>query len=301
MKTWLRHHWYALHTALRRLSLTPFSTITNITVIAFVLSLPLVVSAILTSLAPVAKTVSVNPVITLFMQEASSLEETEALAQQLQQEYASSIEHIDVVSKQQALESLRASTEWKESLNVLPNNPLPHSIIITLNSTVDAQQANQLATTWESNHQVGLVQFDSDWLNKLESILHFFKMLLLILAIGVAVIVVATIFNTVRMQALLQRDEIAVARLVGATESFVRRPFLYLGAVTGLCAGLLSIILALLGLSMLNDAILSLSQSYGQAFSLALPDTFWIILAIIIVMTIAAIATRWSVTKHSNF
>lgn len=230
MNTWFRHHWYALHTAFRRLALTPFSTITNITVIAFVLSLPLVVSAILTSLAPVAKTVSVNPVITLFMQEISSLEETEKLAEKLQQDFASSIEHMDVISKQQALDGLRASTEWQDSLNVLPNNPLPHSIIITLKDSITTQQANQLASTWESNPQVGLVQFDSDWLGKLESILLFFKMLLLILAAGVAVIVVATIFNTVRMQALLQRDEIAVARLVGATESFVRRPFLYLGA-----------------------------------------------------------------------
>ncbi len=301
MKTWLRHHIYALRTALRRLLLTPFSTLTNITVIAFVLSLPLVVSAIITSLAPVAQTVSVNPVITLFTKDIVSLEKTTELGEQLKKDFADSIDTIEVVSKQEALDSLRANKEWQDSLSVLPNNPLPHSLIISLKSEITTDQANEMALQWETNEAVDLVQFDSDWLKKLEGILYFFKVLLGILALGVAIIVIATIFNTVRMQALLQRDEIAVARLVGATESFVRRPFLYLGAITGLCSGLLAIVLTIIGLNMMNDAIRVLSESYGESFSLALPDTFWLILATLIVMLIAAIAARWSVTKHSKF
>lgn len=301
MKTWLRHHLYAIRTALRRLLLTPFSTITNITVIAFVLSLPLVVSAILTSLAPVAKTVSVNPVITLFMKNNVSLEATQQLADQIKAESNAQIDHITVVSKQEALDTLRSSQEWKESLDVLPNNPLPHSIIIALSNGVSTLQANEIAQQWQNNPEVDLVQFDRDWLKKLESIISFFKVLLGIFAVGVAIIVVATIFNTVRMQALLQRDEIAVARLVGATESFVRRPFLYLGIITGFCAGLLSIALTAIGLSLMNNAILVVAESYGQPFNLALPHAFWIILAIVIVMIIAAIAARWSVTRHSSF
>lgn len=301
MKTWLRHHNYALRTALRRLLLTPFSTLTNITVIAFVLSLPLVVSAILSSLAPVAKTISVNPVITLFMKDVVSLDQTKELGEQLRKDFADSIDTIEIISKQEALDSLRSNKEWQESLNVLPNNPLPHSLIITLKNGVNTDQANEMAIKWETNESVDLMQFDSDWLKKLEGILYFFKVLLGILAFGVAIIVIATIFNTVRMQALLQRDEIAVARLVGATESFVRRPFLYLGAITGLCAGVLSVILTVLGLNMMNDALRVLSESYGESFTLALPDTFWLILATLIVMLIAAIAARWSVTKHSKF
>ncbi|NOL49314.1 cell division protein FtsX [Pelistega europaea] len=301
MKTWLRHHLYAIRTALRRLLLTPFSTITNITVIAFVLSLPLVVSAILTSLAPVAKTVSVNPVITLFMKNNVSLEATQQLAAQIKTESNAQIDHITVMSKQEALDTLRSSQEWKESLDVLPNNPLPHSIIIALSNGVSTLQANEIAQQWQNNPEVDLVQFDRDWLKKLESIISFFKVLLGIFAVGVAIIVVATIFNTVRMQALLQRDEIAVARLVGATESFVRRPFLYLGIITGFCAGLLSIALTAIGLSLMNNAILVVAESYGQPFNLALPHAFWIVLAIVIVMIIAAIAARWSVTRHSSF
>ena len=83
----------------------------------------------------------------------------------------------------------------------------------------------------------------------------------------------ATVFNTVRMQALSQREEIAVARLVGATESFVRRPFLYLGGLSGALASLLAIGVAALALSPLNNALLGLARSYGAEFALRLPGT----------------------------
>ncbi|WP_159991610.1 cell division protein FtsX [Pelistega ratti] len=301
MKTWLRHHIYALKTAIRRLWLTPFSSVTNIIVIAFVLSLPLSVGSIVTSLAPAIKSVSFNPVVTLFMKDTISIEQTQELSQQLQQEYTEDIQHIDVISKQQALDTLRASKEWAESLNVLPANPLPHSIIITLSEKANTDHANSLAAAWGKDNAVEMVQFDSDFAKKLEGILYFFEMLLIILAMGVIAIVIVTIFNTVRMQALVQRDEIAVARLVGATEAFVRRPFLYLGAITGLCASILSIGLTILALSMMNSAILVLSESYGQSFSLILPPFSWLIMTIILVMIIASLSAIWSVTKHSKF
>lgn len=301
MKTWLRHHAYALRIALRRLSLTPFSSLTNITVIAFVLALPLMASSVLTSLEPVARTVAVNPVITLFMKEVASLEDTQKLADELKQNHNDAIQSIEVVSKTQALESLKSSETWSESLQVLPRNPLPHSVIVHLNDTADTALANQLAEQWSGLELVDIVQFDSDWVKKLEGIIYFFKVVLGILALGVAVVVIATVFNTVRMQALVQRDEIAVARLVGATESFVQRPFLYLGAITGLCAGLLSIGLTAIALRMMNGAIQVLSESYGQSFVLRLPELFWLIFSIVVVMLVAALAARWSVTRHSKF
>lgn len=231
----------------------------------------------------------------------ASLEDTQALAEQIRGESAESIQEIEVLSKTQALDSLKSSETWSESLQVLPRNPLPHSIIISLNDSADTQKANQLAEQWSVLELVDIVQFDSDWVKKLEGIIYFFKVVLGILALGVAVVVIATVFNTVRMQALVQRDEIAVARLVGATEAFVQRPFLYLGAITGLCAGLLSIALTAIALRMMNGAIQVLSETYGQSFVLRLPDLFWLVFSIVIVMLVAALAARWSVTRHSKF
>ena len=151
MKTWLRHHSYALRIALRRLSLTPFSTISNITAIAFVRALPLLASAVLSSLEPVTRTVSVNPVITLFMKDVASIEETQTLAQEIESNAADSIQKVEVLSKTQALDSLKSSETWSESLQALPRNPLPHSIIISLNDTADTQRANELAEQWSTH------------------------------------------------------------------------------------------------------------------------------------------------------
>lgn len=302
MNTWLRHHLYAIRIAARRLLGTPFSSLTNIMVIALVLTLPLLASAILVSMEPLARNISVNPAISLFMNDTTTIERTRELAKQLQDEHSQSILTLEVIDKAQALQSLKASESWSDALKVLPQNPLPHSIIITLSDEASpTEMAEQLAQAWSQLPEVDVLQFDSAWVQKLEAILSFIRIVLGLLAAGVALIVITTIFNTVRMQALVQRDEIAVARLVGATESFVRRPFLYFGALTGLTAGLLAVLLSTLTLSVLNQAITLLSSSYGIPFSFTLPPASWLALTIALVMIIAATAARWSVTRHSHF
>lgn len=302
MSTWLRHHLYAIRIAARRLLGTPFSSLTNIIVIALVLTLPLLTSAILVSMEPLARNISVNPAISLFMNNTTTIERTRELAKQLQDEHSQSILTLEVVDKAQALQSLKASESWSDALKVLPQNPLPHSIIITLSDKASpTEMAEQLAQVWSQLPEVDVLQFDSAWVQKLEAILSFIRIVLGLLAAGVALIVITTIFNTVRMQALVQRDEIAVARLVGATESFVRRPFLYFGALTGLTAGLLAVLLSALTLGFLNQAITLLSSSYGIPFNFSLPPASWLALTIALVMIIAATAARWSVTRHSHF
>ena len=303
MRSWLRQHAYALKVALRRIAQTPFSSLANILVIAFVLSLPLIAASLLVSLEPVTRTVSVNPAMTLFMKDTVSIDEANKLAVEIHQKNSKLKQELQVVAKNEALEDI---TTWSESLSVLAKNPLPHAIILTLsnsgqeflNSALVLSLADQLATY----EQVDLVQFDSDWVQKLQAIMTFIKVVLILLAVGVYVVEVATVFNTVRMQALVQRDEIAVARLVGATETFVRRPFLYFGAVIGLVAGLVAIALTSIALVMVNSSIKDvLAESYDQPLLVHLPEPFWLIFSIVIAMLVASTAARWSVTRHSKF
>lgn len=301
MKSWLRMHIYAINTAFRRLLAMPFSSITNITVIAFVLALPLMAAAVISSLTPIAQHIAVNPAITLFMKNTTPLQEAEQLSHRMKSDFPNDIQNIHVISKQEAFNTLKMSDEWADSLTALSNNPLPHSIIVVLDNDTTTDRAKELAHVWGSNALVDIVQFDSDWGKKLEDILYFLKVVLSVLALCVAIVVVTTVFNTVRMQALVQRDEISVARLVGATESFVRRPFLYFGTITGLCAGLFSVGLSVIALHFMNSTISVLSENYGQSFALSLPKTLWLFLAIISVMIVAALAATWSVTRHSRF
>ena len=306
MRSWLRQHGYALKVALRRIIQTPFSSLANILVIAFVLSLPLIAASLLVSLEPVTRTVSVNPAITLFMKDTLSLDETNELSQRIRADSSDLIQMIEVVDKNKALEDLKSTPAWSESLSVLPKNPLPHAIIVTLSNSgqdfVNSERVLALADEFAGYDEVDLVQFDSEWVQKLQAIMTFIKVVLILLAIGVSVVVIATVFNTVRMQALVQRDEISVARLVGATESFVRRPFLYFGAVVGFVAGIVAILLSSFALMLLNNSIQEvISQTYDQPFMVQLPETFWLIFSIVLAMIVAAVAARWSVTRHSKF
>ncbi|SUA62692.1 Cell division protein FtsX [Oligella urethralis] len=306
MRSWLRQHGYALKVALRRIIQTPFSSLANILVIAFVLSLPLIAASLLVSLEPVTRTVSVNPAITLFMKDTLSLDETNELSQRIRADSSDLIQMIEVVDKNKALKDLKSTPAWSESLSVLPKNPLPHAIIVTLSNSgqdfVNSERVLALADEFAGYDEVDLVQFDSEWVQKLQAIMTFIKVVLVLLAIGVSVVVIATVFNTVRMQALVQRDEISVARLVGATESFVRRPFLYFGAVVGFVAGIVAILLSSFALMLLNNSIQEvISQTYEQPFMVQLPETFWLIFSIVLAMIVAAVAARWSVTRHSKF
>lgn len=301
MKRWMRHHRYAFLIALRRLWAQPFSSLSNILVISLTLAVPIIAASVLVSAQPVVRQIPVSPEVTLFLKRASTADQARQLAAQLQQNHDDDVLSARVVTRDQALKTLKENPSWTDALSVLPTNPLPHAIVVSLRESAElAQRAGALAQEWRQHPSVDRVQLDSEWVRRLEAILRFVRIGLGMLAVGVALVVLATVFNTVRMQALTQREEIGVARLVGATESFVRRPFLYLGALTGIIASLIAIGLSALALTPLNAALARLASSYGAQFALQLPDRLSLLLATIVVAILAALSARWSVTRNTR-
>jgi len=269
---------------------------------ALALALPILGAAVLLSVEPVARQVSVTPELTVYMQPAASGDAAQAIATRINQEAAGQVQAVRVVPRAQALASLRNNPAWREALAALSDNPLPDAVVVTLTRTDDlAARAAALAGQWGKWPQVDHVQLDSDWVQRLEAILRFGRIGLVFLAASVAVVVLATVFNTVRLQAMSQREEIAVARLVGATESFVRRPFLYLGALTGVAAALLAIVAAGLALQPLNNAVLGLAHSYGAEFALHLPSSPVLAVEVLAAGILGALSARWSVTRSTRF
>lgn len=302
MKRWLRQHRYALSIAVRRLLAHPFSLLSNLLAIALALSVPIVGTAILLAAQPVAREVSVSPEVTLFLERDAPVDAVNAIDRRLRAEFADDVQDTRIVPRQQAYKTLQGNPNWADALSVLPDNPLPDSIVVTLAESANlASRADALVSQWRQWESVDLVQHDSAWVQRLEAILRFLRIGLGLLALGVALVVLATVFNTVRMQALAQREEIAVARLVGATEAFVRRPFLYLGALTGLLASLAAIGLSSLALSPLNKALAQLSQSYGAHLALQLPDGRSLAVATVAVVVLGAVSALWSVTRNTRF
>lgn len=302
MKTILRQHFYALSVTLRRLASQPFSSLTNLLVIALALSLPLLGASLLVSVQPVAKELSVTPELTVFLKTDAAKGQAEQVASRIRKDHADQLESVRIVARDAALNELRANPAWEQALKVLPGNPLPDAVVVTLKPGDDlAVRANTLAAAWRKWPGIDLVQLDSAWVQRLEALLRFARIGLLLLAISVALVVLATVFNTVRMQALSQREEIGVARLVGATESFVRRPFLYLGGITCTLAALIGIGVARLALIPLNQALSSLARSYDSEFALSLPPASMLALAVLFVAILGSLSARWSVQRNTRF
>ncbi len=302
MKSLLRQHRYALAVTLRRLISQPISSLTNLLVIALALSLPLLGASLLVSIEPVARQVSVTPELTIFLKPDAANTAAEQLAKRIRSEHAHQVSGVRIIPKDRALKDLRENPAWEQALKVLPNNPLPDAVVVAFTPGEDlAARADELARVWRSWPNVDLVQLDSAWVQRLEALLRFGKVGLLLLALSVILVVLATVFNTVRMQALSQREEIGVARLVGATEGFVRRPFLYLGALTCTIAALISIGIARGALMPLNDALASLARSYDAEFALALPSIPVLCIAVVSVACLGALSARWSVERNTRF
>lgn len=302
MIRWLRQHRYALRVALRRLWQHPLSTLANVVIIALMLTVPILGAGILQSSQPLARQLAVTPEITLFLAPGTSAPAQQALLARIQNESGARIARARLLPRDQAMAQLRADPSWARALDVLPENPLPDAIIVTLkDSAAPAQEAAALTQAWRQWPGVASVQVDSEWVRRLESLLSFVRLALGLLAIAVAVVVLATVFNTVRLQALTQREEIAVARLVGATESFVRRPFLYLGALTGLAASALAVLLAHLSLMPLNTILGNFAHSYGIEWVIHLPATADLLSWGGLILVLGAVAARLSVTRHTQF
>lgn len=302
MKHWLQHQRYALQVTLRRLTQAPFSFLTNVAVIALALVLPLLGASVLVSVQPLASHVSADPSVTIFMTPEASLDATNELAQRIQATSDPLIVDVAVVDKGQAMSELQANDAWRQALNTLESNPLPHAISVTFAADdAVALAAEGFANQWRTLEDVQFVQLDSLWVQRLEALLKLARIGLTLVTLIIALVVLAAVFNTVRMQALSQRDEIAVARLVGATEAFVRRPFLYQGGLTCGIAVIIAIGLTKLALAPLNVAVGGLSKTYGTLFALHLPDASILLLYALAVMVLGGFSARWSVKRHSRF
>jgi cell division transport system permease protein len=301
MNAWLQQHRYACAITVRRMLAQPFSAFTNLLVMALALAVPILGAAILISVQPVARQLSILPELTIFMKVHAPTTAAPTVAARIEGEFREQIHRVRVVSRDAALTALQRHPIWAEAVAMLPDNPLPDTVIVTLRQDKNGiHHAKRLAQTWKTWNDVDRIQLDNDWVARLEALLRFSRISLSLLASGIAMVVLATIFNTVRMQALTQREEIAVVRLVGATESFVRRPFLYLGMLSGTLSALLGIFLARLALFPLNNALFNLAHSYGTTFVLRLPDFSWLLATVAVTAILATLSAQWSVTRHSK-
>lgn len=273
MKNWLRQHGFAIAEALRHLRRRRGGFMLNMLVIAIALALPFAGLTLLDNVRPIAQHLTIEPEVSVFIAMDTPRDKSVALAAAINRvlDETKCIAKVEFIPKENAFNELKSKTGLSEALATLGSNPLPDGYVIKLaqfKNATEAARVDTLAAQLKKLADVDYVQVDSSWVMRLAALLHVLRLALLLLAALLGMVVVAVVFNTIRLQVMNQREEIEISKLVGATNAFIYRPFYYTGALLGLCASALALATVALSLQALNDTIAELARLYSTEFKL---------------------------------
>lgn len=273
MNSWFRQHRFAFGDAFRHLLRTPGNFLLNVLVVSIALALPFAGLTLLENVRPVSEQLAVEPEISIFMQMDASRERALALAPEIKR-IAQEARHpvkLEFIPREKALSTLKDKTGLEDAIATLGANPLPDAYVVKITGFQNdgsARKIKAMTDKLSALNGVEYVQVDSAWVERLAALLQVMRLILLFLAATLGVVVVAVVFNTIRLQVMTQREEIEVSRLVGATDAFICRPFYYTGALLGLIAGAVALIAVAIALNPLNAAIADFARLYASEFRL---------------------------------
>jgi cell division transport system permease protein len=263
-------HIQALLAALGRLARNPLGTLLTLVVIALALALPLGLELFVTN-ARIASGGFAGAVdLSVYLKTDVTLAKAEQLAASARAR--AQVARVDVISADAALAEFRAYSGFGAALGVLTANPLPNVLHVRPRPDAASPEAlESLRHYFAAWPEVDLVQIDAQWVMRFNAILEVLKRLLIIVAAILGAGVIAVIGNTVRLEILNRRGEIEVTKLVGGSNGFIRRPFLYEGILYGLGGALLAWAIGAGAISVLAAAVATLARSYGSHFNLVGP------------------------------
>lgn len=267
--TWIDHHLYSVVASLGRVFRKPGAALLTVSVMALALALPLGLWLVLGNLERLAGNVERSREISVFLRQEVDAARAGQLADELRAR--ANVGEVVHVTPDEGLASLRAGGALAGIVDAVgEDNPLPHLLLVT-----PAGDERMVAASLEQLPEAGLVQHDVQWRERLDGWLRFGGRVAWVLAMLLGLGALLVVGNTVRLDIQSRREEIGVLQLLGATDGFIRRPFLYLGAWYGLAAGALAVaLLAAVALS-LRDPLAVLAASYGSSFALSGIDLPW--------------------------
>ena len=268
MRLWLRMHLHALREALSRLVQQPVASGFSILVLGVAIALPVVAAIAVRSVAATAAAIDAEPHVNVYLALTASDEDVRRIESALRSHPHAS--RVRFISREQALEELKATSHLAEVLAALESNPLPHAFTIRVGTT-DEAQVQAMRTEWARLPQVEQVQADFEWSRRLAGWVGFARRALWIGAVLLGSAVAFIVGHLIRLQVVTRREEIEVSQLVGATSADVRRPFLYHGLAQGILAGLAALALALGLASWAERELLALTSS-ALEFKVLLPQ-----------------------------
>lgn len=256
-------HYEMLLKALQRSHASMLSTLMMFLVIGVTLTLPSISFLVVHNLKSISETIQHESQITIFLKKDISVDSKNEIEKDLKSRIE--INNYHYVKKEEAWSKLQKSMGFNESNSGLSENPLPDAFFISPN-TVNPNQIAILKSSLERLMGVDQVIVDTGWVKKLNSLLHLANKAIFLASILLASMLTVVIGNTIRLQMTSHREEIELSKLIGATNQFIRRPFLYSGFIYGLGGGLTAALSLKLIVICFNQTVVEVEALYGAKF-----------------------------------
>ena len=286
---WRAHHAREARASLLRLLSTPIATTMTMLVVALALALPTSFSLLLDNARHLVARWDGQAQISLYLRQDMTLPAQEALLRRM--EARPDIARARLITPAQALEEFRTLSGYGETLNLLNENPLP-PVIVVWPADTDTRAVSGLRDALAAIPEVEGADIDLAWVQRLNALLELGERLLLALGLALGATVLLVVGNTIRLGFESRRDEVKVLSLLGATDAFVRRPFLYTGLWTGLAGGLLASLVVAVVFWWLQAPAEELAGLYHSSFVLHGPGV-GTVLALLLGSALLGLTGAW--------
>jgi cell division transport system permease protein len=296
----LAHHRHTLEDSLLRLLRDPFQTLMTTVVVAIALSLPATLLLVVDNVRQFENNFESFSQITVYVNNTASQQQIGAIQEKIVS--LSEVNSLVYINPEQALQQFTEASGFGSALEYLEDNPLPPVLLVEPAMDVLSlpQKSQQLMADLANIDHIDDVQIDMLWLQRLRSLTEFGKKVVLALggALGLGVLVI--IGNSIRLAIHNRREEIVVVKLVGGTDAYVRRPFLYFGMLLGFFGALEAAIMLTIGFWWLGGSVENISQLYDSHFELSGPGIQGVF-ALLSTGLLLGLAGAWlAVGKHLN-
>ncbi len=267
MKQWLERHIQTLVGSLGRLWKQPFATLLTVLVIGIALALPACLHVLVQNVRAASGGWGNALDISVYMKPAATLEQARQAEKRIAQRR--DVDGVTLVKADDALAEFRKNSGFGEALEALKENPLPHALVVRpAEEFRDPAQVETLTAELRKVDGVDLVQLDTAWVSRFNAILDVVRRVVLLAAGLFALGILVIVGNTIRLDIENRRDEIEVTKLVGGSDGFVRRPFLYNGVWYGLGGGLVAWLTVTAVIALLGEPVQRIAGLYGSNFQL---------------------------------
>ncbi|MGH8558485.1 MAG: permease-like cell division protein FtsX [Methylococcales bacterium] len=290
-----RSHARSCFSSLGRLGATPFSTMIAILVIAVALSLPTIFYVLVDNIRLVSGRFVDTNQITLFLKPEITDRKAATVAERLVK--TPEVESVKLITKSQALEEFKQYSGFSAAIEILESNPLPAIILISPRAALNPDRLEEFSREIEAMPEADFVQFDLQWVKRLQAIVAVAERGVEIISALLGIGIVFVVSNTIRLELRTRQDEIVVNKLLGATDAFIRRPFLYSGFWYGLGGGIVAVLLMSCVLFYFEEPIRRLSLLYASDYQLVYLGSTRV-LVLLIASSLLGIAGAWMVLLH---